>query len=60
VLKRAGASLALISEQLGHTSLKTTESYLDSFATQHKRDLSSRLVDFTTVIETQKPIAEKD
>ena len=31
VLKRKGASIAFISESLGHTSLNTTQSYLDSF-----------------------------
>jgi len=31
VLKRGGAPLQVISEMLGHTDLKTTENYLDSF-----------------------------
>lgn len=31
VLKRSGASIDLISEMLGHSSLKTTQIYLDSF-----------------------------
>ncbi|WP_262707459.1 hypothetical protein [Rufibacter latericius] len=30
-MKRAGAPLGLISEALGHSNLKITESYLDSF-----------------------------
>jgi integrase len=31
VLKRKGANIAFISESLGHTSLATTQFYLDSF-----------------------------
>jgi site-specific recombinase XerD len=31
VLKRSGVSVALISETLGHSDLKTTQIYLDSF-----------------------------
>ena len=31
VLKRSGVNIALISESLGHTSLSTTQYYLDSF-----------------------------
>ncbi|MFZ4398502.1 MAG: tyrosine-type recombinase/integrase [Bacteroidales bacterium] len=31
VLKRSGANIAYISESLGHTDIKTTSSYLDSF-----------------------------
>lgn len=31
VLKRKGANIAFISESLGHTSLNTTQAYLDSF-----------------------------
>lgn len=30
-MKRAGVSIALISETLGHSSLMTTQIYLDSF-----------------------------
>lgn len=47
VMKRSGASTEFISEQLGHSNLSTTESYLDSFATQVKRDMSKHLVDFS-------------
>lgn len=36
-LKQSGTSLAEISESLGHSSLKTTESYLDSFDDTSKR-----------------------
>ncbi|MBD0284845.1 MAG: tyrosine-type recombinase/integrase, partial [Flavisolibacter sp.] len=31
VLKRSGASTEFIQEALGHTDIKTTEQYLDSF-----------------------------
>jgi site-specific recombinase XerD len=37
-LKRAGVSIEMISEQLGHSSLKTTQIYLDSFERGQKRD----------------------
>jgi site-specific recombinase XerD len=31
VLKRSGASIEFISEALGHSDVRTTENYLDSF-----------------------------
>jgi len=34
VLKRSGVNIALISEALGHTSLSTTQYYLDSFGNE--------------------------
>ncbi|NDV84588.1 site-specific integrase [Bacteroides sp. 51] len=34
VLKRSGVNIALISEALGHTSLSTTQFYLDSFGNE--------------------------
>lgn len=46
VLKRGGASMAEISEALGHRNLKTTESYLDSFEDDVKRKHSSMLTAF--------------
>lgn len=46
VLKRAGASTEAIQEELGHTNIKTTESYLDSFDRETKRDLAGRLFTF--------------
>lgn len=36
VLKRKGANIAFISECLGHTSLNTTQSYLDSFEKEER------------------------
>lgn len=47
VLKRSGASIEFISESLGHSDIRTTESYLDSFEDDIKRKYSSMLTDFT-------------
>jgi len=46
VLKRSGASIEFISEALGHTDVKTTESYLDSFENDMKKELSNSLLAF--------------
>ena len=46
VLKRSGAPIEFISESLGHSDLKTTESYLDSFEDSTKRQWAQALVDF--------------
>ncbi|OLY90606.1 Site-specific recombinase XerD [Cnuella takakiae] len=43
VLKRSGASTEFIQEALGHTSMKTTESYLDSFEKEVKKAFASNL-----------------
>lgn len=45
-LKRTGTSIAEISESLGHSSLKTTESYLDSFDDASKKANAKKLQDF--------------
>jgi len=45
VMKRNGASLEFISESLGHSDIRTTESYLASFDLDTKREWSSRLLD---------------
>lgn len=37
ILKRKGVSIAYISESLGHTSLNTTQAYLDSFEIEERR-----------------------
>jgi integrase/recombinase XerD len=47
ILKRAGAPIELISEALGHSDLRTTESYLDSFEDKVKRKYSSALTAFS-------------
>ncbi len=46
VLKRKGISTELISESLGHGSIKTTASYLDSFDDDTKTEIGKLLVDF--------------
>ncbi|TXK45364.1 tyrosine-type recombinase/integrase [Pontibacter qinzhouensis] len=46
VLKRAGAPIELISESLGHSNLRTTESYLDSFEDDVKRQYTAQLTAF--------------
>jgi integrase/recombinase XerD len=46
VLKRAGAPMEYISESLGHSSFKTTQSYLDSFEDDVKKNYSTLLTKF--------------
>jgi len=46
VLKRSGASIAFISESLGHSDLKTTENYLDSFEKEERAKNAANLVNF--------------
>ena len=46
VLKRAGAPTEFISESLGHSNLKTTESYLDNFEDNVKRQYAAHLTAF--------------
>lgn len=46
ILKRSGASTEQIQEALGHTDIKTTESYLDSFDKETKKQLASQLTSF--------------
>lgn len=46
VLKRSGASTEYIQEALGHVDSKTTESYLDSFENEVKREYANRLLAF--------------
>lgn len=46
VLKRAGVPIEMISEQLGHTSIKTTEIYLGSFESDQKREITKYLTSF--------------
>lgn len=44
VLKRSGASLPFISESLGHSDLKTTESYLGSFEDDMRKEFMRKLL----------------
>jgi site-specific recombinase XerD len=46
VLKRSGASIDIISEALGHSNVRTTESYLDSFEEDTIKKFSASLVAF--------------
>ena len=46
VLKRSGAPIEFISESLGHSDLRTTESYLDSFEDDTKREYAKALLNF--------------
>lgn len=46
VLKRSGAPIEFISESLGHHDLRTTESYLDSFEDDVKKQYASALMNF--------------
>ena len=46
ILKRSGAPMEFISESLGHHDLKTTESYLDSFEDDIKKQYAGYLTNF--------------
>ena len=46
ILKRSGAPIEFISESLGHHDLRTTESYLDSFEDDVKKQYASVLTSF--------------
>ena len=46
VLRRSGASTELISESLGHSNIKTTANYLDSFDDEVKKQIQSKLMNF--------------
>jgi site-specific recombinase XerD len=45
-MKRSGASTEYIHEALGHTNIKTTENYLDSFEKEVKKEFANKLVAF--------------
>jgi integrase len=51
VMKRSGISSEFIKEALGHTDLKTTENYLDSFELEIKKKYSTNLMAFKDVKE---------
>ncbi|MCG6191377.1 tyrosine-type recombinase/integrase [Maribellus maritimus] len=45
VLKRSGTNIAYISEAMGHSNIKTTESYLDSFESEARQENTLKLID---------------
>ncbi len=48
VLKRSGASMEFISESVGHSNLRTTEGYADSFEDKIKKHFAKALTDFSS------------
>ena len=48
ILKRSGESMELISEMLGHSNLKTTRLYLDSFEKETLEKATNALTNFNT------------
>lgn len=46
VMKRSGVSTEFIQEALGHTDIRTTENYLDSFEKEVKKEYAARLLAF--------------
>jgi integrase len=44
VLKRANVPIEMISENLGHTSIQTTEIYLDSFESETRAEIAKLLL----------------
>lgn len=49
VLKRSGANIAFISESLGHSDLKTTESYLASFEKEERQKNANLLTQYKRI-----------
>ena len=47
VMKRSGVSTEFIQEALGHTDIRTTENYLDSFEKEIKKEYAAKLLAFT-------------
>ena len=46
IMKRSGANVQFISEALGHSSINTTKSYLDSFEDDTKKEMAKALTAF--------------
>lgn len=55
VMKRSGASTEYIQEALGHSDIKTTENYLDSFDKEVKKEFAQRLTSFK-----KEPVMQPD
>ena len=53
VLKRSGVITEYIQEALGHSDIKTTENYLDSFEKEVKKEFAQRLTSFKNSPATQ-------
>lgn len=49
VLKQSGASTEFIQEALGHSNIKTTENYLDSFEKEVKKEFAQRFTSFKDI-----------
>jgi integrase/recombinase XerD len=48
-LKRSGVSSEFIQESIGHTDIRTTENYLDSFEKDLKREFVGKLTAFKQI-----------
>lgn len=51
--KTSRASTAYLQEALGHSDIKTTENYLDSFEKEVKKEFAQRLTSFKNSHVTQ-------
>lgn len=56
VMKRSGISTEFIREALGHTNIRTTENYLDSFEKEMKKEYASRLLAFKSRAEIEQQV----
>jgi integrase len=57
-LKRAGVNVSYISEALGHSDMKTTQSYLGSFENEEKKKIAALLTKFPSD-KPKRPIKKK-
>lgn len=55
VLKRSGVSTEFIQEALGHTNIRTTENYLDSFEKEVKKEFANKLIAFKDEFRNTAP-----